>query len=48
VLIPGSRGLFETIQGFVEFKNMVGELEFLRNSLNLWTSLTRTLWGRGN
>jgi hypothetical protein len=29
-LIPGSRGLFQTIQGFVEFKNMVGELRIFK------------------
>jgi hypothetical protein len=30
-LIPGSWDLFQTIQGFVEFKNMVGELRFLKS-----------------
>jgi hypothetical protein len=30
VLVPGSRGLFQTIQGFVEFKNMVRELRIFK------------------
>ena len=29
-LILGSRGLFQTIQGFMEFKNMVGELRIFK------------------
>ena len=29
-LIPGSRGLLQTIQGFVDFKNMVGELRIFK------------------
>jgi hypothetical protein len=29
-LIPGSRGLFQTIQGFVESKNMVGVLRIFK------------------